>query len=372
MSVFPNRTAPYLWAAYVLIVVLASLNPLTGWRDTGVSPWAFLADPWPQYLTRFDWVTNVAAYAPLGFLTLLALPSTPAARTRGWLLAASAITAALLCSGLSLAMEALQVYLPHRIPALSDWFANSLGALLGVIAALCAILTVERSPLLKGWFARAFDPHAGPLQALIGLWMLAQLHPVSAAFVTGRFVPDLLHLAGAHAGKAYSPAWFDASEALSSDQFALLEMVAGATGLISVLACGRLVLQTQGPRLVLMLLLLLAALLAKTVACALQFGPTSALVWWTDGAQAAVIAGTAVAVALALLPRGWAVLTGVTALMLLLALANAVPDNPYFAATLTRWHEGRFINFFGLTQFVAAVWPFIAMAALTWRGWKKA
>lgn len=362
---------PYLWAAYVLIVVLASLNPLSGWRDTGVSPWAFLSDPWPRYLTQFDWVTNITAYLPLGFLSLLALPQRwTSGQHRALLIAAVAIALAF-CSGLSLAMEAAQTYLPQRIPALSDWAANSMGGALGVLGAAVANVVVARHPAWKTRFAHAFDGHAGPLQALVGLWMLAQLHPVSASFVTGRFVPDVMKWAGAAAGNAYAPTWFDAGAALSAEQFALMETLVGAAGLVSLLAVGRLVLQPQGPRLILMLLLLLAALAAKSVASALQFGPASAFVWWTDGAQGAVLAGLCAAVILAYLPRAGTVLTGVIALMLLLALANAIPDNPYFAATLTRWHEGRFINFFGLTQWVAATWPFAAMAAMTWRSWKK-
>jgi VanZ family protein len=362
---------PYLWAAYVLIVVLASLNPLSGWRDTGVPPWAFWFDPWPRYLTRFDWITNIAAYLPLGFLTLLVLPQRWIMGQYRGLLLFAVVLAALFCSAFSFAMEAAQTYLPQRIPARSDWAANSLGGLIGAAMSAAACALVARYPGWKRGSTQVFDAHAGPLQALVGLWMLAQLHPVSASFVTGRFVPDVMRWAEMASGRAYAPVWFDASAALSADQFALLETLAGATGLISLLAVGRLVLQNNGPRLLLMLLLLLAALAAKSVASALQFGPASAFAWWTDGAQGAALAGLVAAVALAYLPRTWTVLTGLISLMLLLALANAIPDNPYFAATLTRWHEGRFINFFGLTQFIAATWPFVAMAAMTWRSWKK-
>jgi VanZ family protein len=371
MSVSSGRTAPYLLFAYALIVAFASLNPLSGWRDTGISPWAFMADPWPRYLTRFDWTVNVAAYVPLGFLALLALPAGWSASKSTPRLMLGGLLALAACSGFSWSMEAAQTYLPMRVPAISDWLANTIGAAIGAVAAGAMAALLARRPAWQGVFSKLFVPHAGPIQTLVGLWMVAQLHPVSASFVTGRFVPELMQWAGSVAGMPVQGQFFDASAALSAEQFTLLEAVAGGTGLISLLALGRLVLQPEAPRFVMLLLLLAGAMAAKSIASMLQFGPGSILEWWTDGARGAVMIAALAAVPLAVLPRVWAMLIGVGALMLLLALANAIPDNPYFAATLTRWHEGRFINFFGLTQGLAAIWPFAAMAVLTLRTWKK-
>ena len=58
----------YLALAYAGLIVYASLHPFYGWRDLGVSPFAFLDAAWPRYWTVFDLVTNVIAYLPLGFL----------------------------------------------------------------------------------------------------------------------------------------------------------------------------------------------------------------------------------------------------------------------------------------------------------------
>jgi VanZ family protein len=370
MPVNPSRTAPYLWAAYGLITALASLNPLTGWRDSGVAPWAFVADPWPRYLTQFDWLINIAAYWPFGLLCVYALPRSWLAKPSRSRLAVLWLLASSIASAFSFAMEAAQTYLPLRIPALSDWVANTTG---GALGALAAVLSHGWLSSRAGWLQRwshVFVPRAGILQALVGMWMLAQLHPVSAAFVTGRFIPDLLRWAQGTTELASSGMLFDVGTAMSAEQFALLDGAAGSVGLISMLAVGRLVLQEQAPRLLMMLSLLAAALAAKTLASILQFGPASALAWFSDGAQAAVLVGATAALLLAWMQRGWAIVTGVVALMLLLALANAIPNNPYFATTLTRWHEGRFIHFFGLTQWIAATWPFAAMAVLALKRWK--
>src|SRR3990167_3038885 len=74
----PSPLARYLYAAYALLIVYASLHPFTGWRDNCVLPFAFLVAPLPRYVTAFDVIANVLAYAPLGFLGALAL--FPAAR----------------------------------------------------------------------------------------------------------------------------------------------------------------------------------------------------------------------------------------------------------------------------------------------------
>ena len=57
-----------LFVVYTLLVAYASLYPLEGWRDPGVSPFAFLAQGWPRQLLRFDVAINILGYAPFGLL----------------------------------------------------------------------------------------------------------------------------------------------------------------------------------------------------------------------------------------------------------------------------------------------------------------
>ena len=63
----------FLLAAYTLLLAYASLYPLEGWRDPGVSPLAFLVLGWPRQLLRFDVMVNIMGYAPFGFLCVAAL-----------------------------------------------------------------------------------------------------------------------------------------------------------------------------------------------------------------------------------------------------------------------------------------------------------
>ena len=132
----PHKTSAWpLALAYAALFVYASLYPFSGWRDQGVSPWEFLDSPFPRYWTAFDFAANTLGYAPLGFLLALSF------LRRGWMPGLprsnpAAILVAMLASGLlALCMEALQTYLPARVPSNIDFALNVLGALLGAAAA---------------------------------------------------------------------------------------------------------------------------------------------------------------------------------------------------------------------------------------------
>ncbi|HEX6528715.1 MAG TPA: teicoplanin resistance protein VanZ, partial [Burkholderiales bacterium] len=94
-----SNLARILFLVYVLLVAYASLYPLSGWRDVGLSPFAYLSAPWPRYVTVFDIVVNVVGYLPFGFLAVMALH--PQVRAVGAV--AAAIAGATL---LSLVLEA--------------------------------------------------------------------------------------------------------------------------------------------------------------------------------------------------------------------------------------------------------------------------
>ncbi|HET9042974.1 MAG TPA: teicoplanin resistance protein VanZ, partial [Burkholderiales bacterium] len=108
MAPHASPLARYLLAAYLLLVVYGSLYPLNGWRDQGLSPFAFLGAALPRYFTWFDVALNVAAYLPLGLLAVLAL----APRVNG---TAAALISTAGATAVSLLLESAQSYLPERI-----------------------------------------------------------------------------------------------------------------------------------------------------------------------------------------------------------------------------------------------------------------
>src|SRR5258707_5414460 len=127
----PSTLARYLFVAYVLLVVYASLHPFYGWRDRGLPPFAFVAAPFNRPMPVFDMVVNVIGYVPLGFLAALAAYP----RLRG----GGAFVFGFACSLLlSFALESLQLYLPSRTSSNLDLLTNAAGGAPWTPAAVAA------------------------------------------------------------------------------------------------------------------------------------------------------------------------------------------------------------------------------------------
>ena len=123
----PGGLARYVLGAYILLVVYASLYPMSGWRDLGANPFAFLGAPLPRYYTAFDIFANVIGYIPVGFLIVATLRSRFGV---GKTIAIATVASALL----SISMEAVQTYLPSRHPSNLDVASNLLGGFAGALA----------------------------------------------------------------------------------------------------------------------------------------------------------------------------------------------------------------------------------------------
>ncbi len=331
-----------LLLAYALIIVDASLYPFTGWRDQGVAPLAFLLAPVPRYVTTFDLASNVLAYVPLGFLVVLALQ--PLQRNAHALVAATLGSA-----GLSMAMEALQTYLPSRIASNLDLAANIAGGFLGALIGLALAKRFMHGASLHSLRQRLFAA-GGRIDVglvLLGLWLVSQLNPETLLFGTG----DLRTLLASSSGAHYPPDLFMRTEA------AVAGINTAALGLF--VSC--LLLR---PERKLILALVLAALALRTLAFGILFSPPDMLLWATPGALFGVAAGLVLAMLLAALPRAVRLTLAGIALMTATVLVNIAPENPYLTASLSVWRQGHFLNFNGLTRLVSWVWPFAARGYL--------
>ena len=69
----PSILARYLFVAYLLLVVYASLHPFSGWRDRGLPAFAWFTASFNRPVPAFDVFANVLGYVPLGFLAVLAV-----------------------------------------------------------------------------------------------------------------------------------------------------------------------------------------------------------------------------------------------------------------------------------------------------------
>lgn len=340
-----------LLAVYLVLVAYASLHPFSGWRDQGLSPFAFLGAAWPRYVTGFDLAANVIAYVPVGGLAVLALLP----RLHG---AAAVLCAVGGATMFSIAVEALQAYLPSRIPSNVDLACNAAGAAIGGLAALAAgRWLLETGPLRRAREALvAPGAFADAGLVLIGLWLFVQLDPTSLVFGAG----DLRALFDIVPGRERRPGYFVAVEAA----------IAGAN-LVAVVLVASAVLR-EGTRVRLLLAgLVVAALVVRTAAFVILLRAENVFAWLTPGATQGLVAGAVLAAAALALPPMARLVFAAVLLMAATALVNLAPTNPYTAATLKVWSQGHFLNFNGLTRLASAAWPFAALAyavALAARG----
>lgn len=340
----PSSLARYLYAAYAVLVIYASLHPFSGWSDTGAPVFGFLTASLPRYFTSFDVVANVIAYGPLGLLGVLALYPL----LRGAPAAGVATLAALL---ISLAMEALQTYLPSRIPSNLDVAANFAGGLAGALAGTRLTRALLREAGLQALRYRLFRS-GGRIDlglVLLGLWLFSQLNPETLLFGNG----DLRELLQTASGEHHLADVFIRAEAA----------VAGTSTLAVCLFLSVLVRYGQ-PLRPLMFALVATALATRAFCYGLLFGAEDALLWLTPGAVFGVAAGSAVAAIAAAFPQPARTALAGISLMAATTIVNMAPENPYLAMFIAEWQQGHFLNFTGLTRFVSVLWPFAALAWL--------
>lgn len=354
-----SRGSPIVRAAllaYLLLIVYASWFPFTGWRDSGISPLAFLNLVKQRYWTGFDAGVNIVGYIPFGMLLVLAMYP----RVRGVWAVLLATLAGLLTTG---TMEAVQTYLPSRVPSNLDFVTNAGGCLLGaILGALWAPGLLDRSRLFKlrqRWFA----PHASQGLVLVAMWPLAQIYPQSYLFGHGQVLPIL---------SGWLSSWFDAEidlvallrpgdDIMSVEQYWLSETIITACGMTGAALTLMCLVRRGAPRFWLMLALLASALVVKAFASSLLFRPDNALVWVTPGAEGGFLIGLIMLSGLVFAPQVAQRRLAVVTLILALVVVNTIPVNPYFSSTLQGWVQGKFLNFNGAAQGLALAWPFVAL-----------
>lgn len=333
----------YLAIAWCILTVYGSLYPFSGWQNFGLAPFDFLFLPWPRYWTAFDLIVNIIVYFPLGFFATLALRRVPGRFS-------APLLATLLGLCLSLSMEILQSWLPTRVASNVDLGSNTLGALIGSVAA------VSIGHRAQDWW-RSFRqkviaplPHVDLGLALLGLWLLTLLSPETLLFGTG----DLRQILTWMPSLSYSP-----------DVYRLAETAVVASNLVAVgLFAGAMTAGRWRAFLIVPGFFALA-ILVRSLGAAILAGPENFLQWWTPGVVQGLSIGSMV-LGVGLLFSGTVrLILAALALMVGIVFVNLAPVDPYSLAALTLWRQGHFLNFNGLTRWVSTIWPLMALAYLT-------
>lgn len=345
--------------AYAALVVYASLYPFTGWRDQGIAPWAFLASPWPKYLTSFDVAANVVGYAPLGFLLALAFMRRGAARPTEGIARALGI-ATLTSAALSLAMEGLQSYLPERVPSNLDAALNTLGA--GIGASVAGAL--EHWGALDRWSRfrlRWFVDEARGALVLLALWPFALLFPAAVPLGLGQVLERLEAALAEWLADTPFLGWLPVRDVELQPLVPSAELLCVALGAVAPCLLAYSVMRSVGRRAAVAVLLLALGVSVTALSAALSWGPVHAWSWLSLPVRVGLVAGLVLALVLSPLPRRGSAAVLLLALSLHLSLLNQAPASAYFTHTLQAWEQGRFIRFHGLAQWLGWLWPFATL-----------
>ena len=340
---------------YVLLIVYASWYPFSGWHSIGLSPFAYLSAPLPHYWTMFDVLVNIAGYVPLGIFSVFALYPT--------LRRTPAVIGTILFGALlSGTMEAVQTFLPTRVSSILDLFTNIGGTGIGALAGIMLTHTfLEESRFLqmrRRWFLH----RASRGLIVLALWPIAQIYPQSYLFGHGQLTPILSDWLSTWLSMSIDlGALIRRGAELTIEQYWLAEAIISACGLCGALLTLLCITRKSAPSVRLVLVLIGATIAVKALATALLYAPENAFVWLTPGAQGGLLFGIAMSTSLAFAPpvvqrRAAFVMLGIS-----LLAVNAIPENPYFTATLQAWVQGKFLRFNGAAQFLSLLWPFLAI-----------
>jgi VanZ family protein len=349
----PPSTAHWLLPAWLALIVYASLYPFEPWRWPPGQDWTgLLALPWPRKLFPWDVQTNIVGYMPLGLLL----------RVRG--MRPGLLRPLLLAALLSFSMEVLQNFLPGRVPSSSDWLFNSLGALLGAVLGW----RLERAGLLqrsRGWRESWFEPGSAGALALLAVWPAALLCPAPVPLGLGRWLPHLQELAvDALDGTPWASSWFDPDEPVLRALPPGFEALAIALGLLAPVLLALAVARRGWRRWALAPLIGLLGVLSTALSTALNFGPTHAWAWLTPPALPGLLIGLVLGLAMAPLPRRVCAALCLVVLSCLIGLVTHAPADPFLSISLQAWEQGRFVNLYGMGQWLGWIWPFAALAWL--------
>jgi VanZ family protein len=346
--------------AYAALVVYASLYPFASWRDQGIAPWEFLWSPLPKYWTGFDVAANVSGYVPLGFLLALSFVRRGSPRFAPKSTGAAITVATLTAAVLSLCMEALQTYLPSRVPSNVDFALNVAGALLGATLAggLELVGAMDRwSRFRLRWFV---EDARGAL-VLLALWPFALLFPAAVPLGLGQVFERLETALADWLLDTPFLEWLPVRDIELQPLVPGAELVCVALGALIPCLLGYSVIQSMARRAVFAAAAVTVGIGATALSAALSWGPAHAWAWLSLPVQLGLVVALVLAMVLLAVPRrGCAALT-LLALVLHLSLLNQAPASAYFAQTLQTWEQGRFIRFNGLAQWLGWLWPYAAL-----------
>jgi len=306
----------------------------------------------------FDVTTNILGYIPFGALIVFALYP----RIHRWW---AVVVAVVFGATVSATAELVQYFIPSRVTSLLDFLTNAGGATLGAIAgALLTPLIMQKGRLQllrKQWTYQESSREI----VILGLWPMAQLYPQAYLFGMGEILPLISQKLSLFFDMDIDlSAFFLQGIEPNADIYLLAEAFITACGCTGAILICLSLLNRHAPKMMLSLLLLLLAVVCKSLASALLFNPEYAFAWFTPGARGGLMISMIMLYGFSFAPVHVQKRLAIMLLLISLVVVNLLPDNPYFEVTMQAWVQGKFLNFNGAAQFLALFWPFLAIWAL--------
>jgi len=332
--------------AYLLVLGYASLRPFRAWRWPPEEILYFLSAPWPRFITLQDVAVNIAAYVPLGLLLSIGCGARYGA-------ARGAAAATLIAVAFSVTMEVAQMFLPARIASNVDLLANSLGALLGAMA---APLLAPAQPIggrihsaRRHLFLEGMPADVGLV--IVGLWLVTQFHVTGQLFGTGalRATLDL------HSTFIHTPLL-----ALSSEAAVVMFSVLGIGFMLSAL------MRETGRPMHVIAAVIGTALALKIVSAVAVVRVSAPLAWLTPGVLLGLAAGWLLLWGAVRMARPLKFATAAACIVAAAVVINLAPDNPYQSVPPQLLARGasHFLNFSGIVRALSELWPLLATGYL--------
>ena len=189
----------------------------------------------------------------------------------------------------------------------------------------------------------------------------ALLYPVSVPFGLGqvwdRLEMELANLLAETPFLAWVPFRVENPLPLSP----LAEAFCVALGLLAPLLMGFADMRSLSRRVGFLVAFFVCALAVSGLSSALTYGPEHGWAWITSQALLGLALAFVAGLALLVLPRRVCHALMLLCLATSLSLLNRAPVSPYFDQSLEVWEQGRFIRFYGLSQWLGWLWPFSAL-----------
>jgi hypothetical protein len=263
-------------------------------------------------------------------------------------------------------MEAIQTYLPDRVPSNVDFGLNVLGALLGAVAA--GVLELAGAIDRWGKFrVRWFVAEARGALVLLALWPFALLVPASVPLGLGQVLERLETALADWLLDTPFLEWLPVRDVELQPLVPAAELLCVALGALVPCLLGYSVMTSLPRRAIFAVAAVGVGVGVTALTAALSWGPGHAWSWLTLPVSIGLVLGLLLAmVALPVRRRGCAALV-LLALGVHLSVLNQASASAYFTDTLQAWEQGRFIRFHGLAQWLGWLWPYAAVVYVVLR-----